>query len=500
MRASDTSFSTILRVVIVAATVFVTSCGGGDGAGGDAGGNAAPVTPAIAPCGGAGQTSCPLLHLGPNSRYAFGVVNVEVRSSLAVRVDLLVDGTTVASSANYTTFQFERRFTLPWDTAAASEGVHAVVARAFDSQGLSADTAIAPVIVKNEVAIPLELSKEGIAPRPALDPTGTGELRVNLASGVISGGFSVVGVTTIDSAHLHRGYAGDAGMPDGDILLSLVRNVNDPGRWDLPAGSMLSPQTVQALMQGIIYIDAHSSTVAFPEGTLRGQLQPHGVKVWYADVTGAQVVPPVNTQLEGVAALTLAGKELTLYVTAFDSGGLVSGTGGRVYEGPIGANGTGRVPLILDGSSWYTAHMPVSTTMDALRTSAMYVLLETAAFPAGEIRGQLNAFVGVKLSGLQTSIFTPRCSGCHNGVGSQLPGSLDLRDGRSYASLVGVASLQQGSVKRVEVHSEQHSYLIHKVEGLSTITGDRMPQSAPMLTREEIDAIRTWIDLGARND
>ena len=128
----------------------------------------------------------------------------------------------------------------------------------------------------------------------------------------------------------------------------------------------------------------------------------------------------------------------------------------------------------------------------------MYVALQTAAYPAGEIRGQLIASVGVKLSELQASIFTPKCAGCHNGTGSDLPGSLDLRDGKSFASLVGVASQEQSTLKRVGVSADQQSYLIHKVEGLQTISGDRMPQFAAALSREEIEMIRYWIRLGAR--
>jgi hypothetical protein len=492
MRVLDTAIPIILRMLIAVTAVLVSSCGGGGG-GGDKHSDAPPMELPIAPCDGVGRAPCPTFYIGVDyGRYAFGVVHPTVRSSLASRVDLLVDGATATSSTSATTFRSDRIFTVSWDTSTVSDGVHAVVARAFDSEGRYADSSIAAVIVMNRASIPVGLSTAGVVPPPASHPTGVGELTVNLATGDVSGGFSLTGLATVESAHLHAGHPLE---PEGDVLVSLVPAATDPKRWDIPAGSILSSDAVLALSQGLIYVDAHS-----PEGAVRGQVQPSGVKVWFATMTGAQVVPAVSTNLQGVAALTLTDHELSLYVSAFDESGLVSGTGAHVYEGVSGANGIGRFPLIPVGSGWYSTQIPVTATMDALRAGSMYVALETAAYSAGEIRGQLNAFVGVKLSELQASIFTPKCAGCHDGTGSDLPGSLDLRDGKSFASLVEVASQEQSTLKRVGLFADQQSYLIHKVEGLQTISGDRMPQFAPALSREEIDNIRYWISLGASNE
>ena len=144
--------------------------------------------------------------------------------------------------------------------------------------------------------------------------------------------------------------------------------------------------------------------------------------------------------------------------------------------------------------------MLVDTVVTALRAGSMYVVIETAAQPSGELRGQLRASPGARLSELQAAIFTPKCVSCHDGAGSTLPGSLDLRAGSSYASLTSVASAQQMGLDRVEPSRPAESYLIHKIEGLPTITGDRMPASGPSLTRDEIDAIRSWILYAALDD
>ena len=47
------------------------------------------------------------------------------------------------------------------------------------------------------------------------------------------------------------------------------------------------------------------------------------------------------------------------------------------------------------------------------------------------------------LTSIQDNVFTPRCSGCHNGSGTTLPGVLNLTSAAaSHAALVGVASRQ----------------------------------------------------------
>jgi hypothetical protein len=46
----------------------------------------------------------------------------------------------------------------------------------------------------------------------------------------------------------------------------------------------------------------------------------------------------------------------------------------------------------------------------------------------------------------------------------------------------------------------ENSYIIHKLEERSTISGVRMPLGGPYLTSGQILVIRRWIELGAPND
>jgi uncharacterized protein (TIGR03118 family) len=106
------------------------------------------------------------------------------------------------------------------------------------------------------------------------------------------------------------------------------------------------------------------------------------------------------------------------------------------------------------------------------------------------------------LSELQRTVFSPLCAGCHNGSqppGGSLPGSMDLREGSSFASLVAVASLERPALARVAPGDPATSYLIHKLEGAADISGARMPFGGPFLDQAAIDEVKSWIAAGAPN-
>jgi uncharacterized protein (TIGR03118 family) len=114
-----------------------------------------------------------------------------------------------------------------------------------------------------------------------------------------------------------------------------------------------------------------------------------------------------------------------------------------------------------------------------------------------------NGAPPVMLSQLQAAVFTPICSGCHNGSnppGGALPGSQNLTAGNSFAALVGVASLEQPALRRVKPGDPDNSYLIQKLEGVTGISGSRMPLGGPFLDQAAIDQIKSWISSGAPNN
>jgi hypothetical protein len=100
---------------------------------------------------------------------------------------------------------------------------------------------------------------------------------------------------------------------------------------------------------------------------------------------------------------------------------------------------------------------------------------------------------------VQDEIFTPTCArlGCHDSLGRQE--GMILSSGRAYSMVVGVASVESPSLQRVAPSDATNSYLYRKITGAG-ITGDRMPQTGPILTDAKIKLIRDWIRRGAPND
>ena len=93
------------------------------------------------------------------------------------------------------------------------------------------------------------------------------------------------------------------------------------------------------------------------------------------------------------------------------------------------------------------------------------------------------------------------CIGCHTDSGRTPAGGLVLLEGRSYQALVGQPSRQKAGAILVVPGDPNASYLIHKLEGAADMVGARMPRgSGPYLTTGQMQIIRRWIELGAKND
>ena len=92
----------------------------------------------------------------------------------------------------------------------------------------------------------------------------------------------------------------------------------------------------------------------------------------------------------------------------------------------------------------------------------------------------------------------PACTNCHNPALNR--GGLDLSPAVSYNNLVNVASRLKAGAVRVIPSDPENSYIIHKLEGRSTIAGVRMPLGGPYLEIGQIQVIKRWIEIGAPNN
>ena len=151
--------------------------------------------------------------------------------------------------------------------------------------------------------------------------------------------------------------------------------------------------------------------------------------------------------------------------------------------------------------------------MNRRRLSLMVVLLtatlgiaacdEKLADLAGPTPNLSPTFSSIQREIFNTSDSSGRlaCINCHTDQGRTPAGGLLLLEGRSYPQLVNIASRFKAGATLVIPGDADNSYLIHKLEGRSDMTGSRMPRgTGPFLTQGQMEIIRRWITLGAKND
>jgi hypothetical protein len=479
------------RTLGVCVLLALQACGGGGGGG--YGGGSPPSQPA------APAPTIALSALPSNTVNRTVTLNSAVTASAGItRVEYLVDGTVVGTST-------AAPYSFAWDTSTIADGAHAVTARVTDAANAVATSAATNVTVANTPKIAITLSPTETYPLPTSAASGTGELTFNLVSGAVSGGVTTSGIAAT-LAHIHRGYAGTA----GPVIVNFIKSATDPNRWEPQVGSLLTADQINDLLAGRLYVNVHSA--AYPQGEIRSQIQPDNIDVVVSSMSGASVSPPVTGTATGVAATTvdaLAGNA-TIHLNSL---GVDDGTDAHVHKAAAGANNAASlISLTKDAAApgHWAAEMQTITPTDRtdFLANGWYVDVHTPANTAGAIRGQILATgtppsspAAPTLTQLQASIFSPVCSGCHDGQGTNLPGVMNLTNASaSFAALVNIASRQQPAVVRVAPNSPDASYLVRKIEGAAGITGSRMPLGGPFLDQGTIEQVRAWISAGAQNN
>lgn len=115
--------------------------------------------------------------------------------------------------------------------------------------------------------------------------------------------------------------------------------------------------------------------------------------------------------------------------------------------------------------------------------------------PIGSDGGGIPIAFDPTFTNIQNNVFSPICTACH--IGANAPQGLRLDESSSYGLLVGIRSVEQSGLFRVEPGNPNNSYLIRKLEGGPDITGAQMPLNRPPLQQTTINAIRVWIAQGA---
>ena len=211
---------------------------------------------------------------------------------------------------------------------------------------------------------------------------GTGTLTLSSPSRALSGSITLDSLSAT-AAHIHDGVAG----VNGAVIVPLAETSAGSGTWAVPAGTVLTEAQATAFAAGGLYFNAHST--ANPGGEIRGQI---GRQVFAAQLSAAQEVPLNASTATGNGFI--AFDPVTKAFTARLALSGVTATAAHIHTGAIGANGAVLFPLseTATGSGvWVAAAgtMVTDAQIASLTSGGLYFNAHSAAFPGGEIRGQI---------------------------------------------------------------------------------------------------------------
>ncbi len=389
----------------------------------------------------------------------------------------------------------------------------------------------------------------GIAVAPANFGTLSGALLVgNFGDGKING-FDINSGAFIQSVNDSTGNAivtdglwgitfGNGARNQPTATLYLVAGLNDENgglyaRIDLgatapdvvaPTGVVVTAPVAAATVSGTIAVTANAADNV---GVARVVFSTR-VGTTTTDIATATTAPYSINWNSGTAA----NGPVTLIATAYDAFGNATASPGIAVTvsnvadvvpptvsltAPVAGNVSGTVTVTAtaaDNVGVAQVRFLAGTTLIGTVTSAPYTVQWNTAGFSGAVQLTAEAKDGAgntttsapvpvtvgtapTLASLQSSIFGPHCSGCHNGSGGTLPGSMDLTSAaNTAAALTNVTSLEVPSLKRVTPGDPNNSYIVQKLEGTQAV-GARMPFGGPYLDQATINQVRDWIQAGA---
>ncbi len=202
--------------------------------------------------------------------------------------------------------------------------------------------------------------------------------------------------THITGAHLHRAVPGETGPVVVDLMPYMHGN-SISAQLDIATALTASstvPQFLQDLKAGNIYINVHTENN--PNGEIRGQLVLHeGGFFMNAMLNSGQEIPPAVTNAHGSASFWVEDiTSATLHYSLVVDG--LSGpiTGAHIHQGIAGETGGVVADLSgnVDGNKISGQLSLLTASPDFLRNAIQgktYVNVHTAAYPNGEVRGQI---------------------------------------------------------------------------------------------------------------
>jgi hypothetical protein len=243
----------------------------------------------------------------------------------------------------------------------------------------------------------------GMQEEPPVGTLGLGTGSFQLTPGGLTFRVTVDGLAgAITAAHFHSGAIGVPGPVVRAIVAGEFLGSNTfAGAWTPLDPSPFTAAMMTELFKGNIYFNVH--TTVFPGGEIRGQLLPASGAEFEALLAGTQETPPNPAPALATGSFTLTPHGLAFNITADGlTGAIVAAhfhSGQRGVAGPVVrafAPGEFVTPNTLAGVWKPTDASPLTPALvTELLKGNVYVNLHTAAFPAGEIRGQLTLSGGV---------------------------------------------------------------------------------------------------------
>ena len=190
--------------------------------------------------------------------------------------------------------------------------------------------------------------------------------------------------SAITTAHIHEGSYGLSGPPIIDLTPFISGNRINATL----TGGMITPQIVGALIARQFYINVHTSN--FVNGEIRGQIELETDFHFKASLSGAEVVPAVNTPAIGIASFDLHKDYMYLGIKVQVTGLSGPVTTAQLHYGAPQVNGpeVAWLDSFIDGNT-IICEIPDSIFIYDLLAGNIYININTAANPIGEVRGQI---------------------------------------------------------------------------------------------------------------
>lgn len=206
---------------------------------------------------------------------------------------------------------------------------------------------------------------------------------------------------TFAAAHFHNAPMGE----NGGVVRTLTGDFNGltaSGTWTSSDPEPLTPELLKQLMAGNLYVNVH--TDSFPAGEIRAQVLPSAGSAFKASLTPEQEVHSVTSSASGTASLLLTPAGLMFTLTIDGLSGSIAAA--HFHRAAAGENGSvvRTITTDFDGNTatgFWSANDAEPLTPELIKdlfTGRLYLNAHTAAYPAGEVRGQVYVSGGIGMS------------------------------------------------------------------------------------------------------